>query len=392
MKKLLTTIISITILMSIMISPASAELKDGYIDHGSYRDEFKYEDIGDFRYIYRYGGSILEVLYKKRSSKQEIKRIEFPAEHNGKQVDVIGFTNDNHDENLKVNTIFIPKTIDVFSISCVYDPFDDESGERLVSVKNIEVDKDNPYLCSKDGVLYSKDMKILYLYPNRNNMTVYKMPNTIEDTFYYRYLFKRNNLRKVYLSDNLKKIDLSSLQNCKNLEYVYIGTNTKEIGESAFCSDEKLKTVKIKSKKLKTIGESSFNGCSSLKNINIPSTLKIIEGSAFRDCKSLKKIKLPKNLKKIGSFAFMDCKKLSKVIISNTNKAPEIKNKVYCYYNYKKNKKVYQKTFSGTKKGIKFHVKNKKVAKSLKKQLKGSGVKNAKILIGKKVVYQNING
>ena len=46
--------------------------------------------------------------------------------------------------------------------------------------------------------------------------------------------------------------------------------------------------------------------------------------------------------------------------------------------------------FENTKKGIKFYVKNKKVAKSLKKQLKGSGVRNAKILIGKKVVYKNV--
>ena len=48
--------------------------------------------------------------------------------------------------------------------------------------------------------------------------------------------------------------------------------------------------------------------------------------------------------------------------------------------------------FKNTKKGIKFVVKNKRVAKSLKKKLKGTGVRNAKILIGKKVVYQNING
>ncbi len=50
--------------------------------------------------------------------------------------------------------------------------------------------------------------------------------------------------------------------------------------------------------------------------------------------------------------------------------------------------------FQNTKKGIKFVVKNKKVAKHLKKELKNkkSRVRNAKILVGKKVVYKNING
>ncbi len=383
MKKLLTTIISITILMSIMISPASAELKDGYIDHGSYRDEFKYEDIGDFRYIYRYGGSILEVLYKKRSSKQEIKRIEFPAEHNGRQVDEIGFTTYEDDDkvrNLKVNTIFIPKTFKIslqittleFHIRCVDDP-EYDGDERLVSVRNIEVDKDNPFLCSKDGILYSKDMKIMCFFPDRNNVTVYRMPNTIEncwDTFY-----KRNRLKKIYFSDNLK-IMRCIASNCKNLEYVYIGKNTKEMGPESFSYDNKLKTVKIKSNKLKTIGYGVFLGCTSLKKINIPSTVKTIGMAAFRVCKSLKKVQLSKNLKKIGDSAFRSCKSLSKVTINNKNNTP----------------KIGKNTFKNTKKGIKFYVKNKKVANSLKKQLKGSGVKNAKILIGKKVVYKNIKG
>ena len=273
MKKLLTTIISITILMSIMINPASAELKDGYIDYGSYRDEFKYEDIGDFKYIYRYEGKSLEVLYKKRSSKQEIKRIEFPAEHNGKQVNYIGFLGFDYDskvKNLKVNTIFIPKTIDRLSIQCVSNPIFYESPYRLISLRKIEVDKDNPYLCSKDGVLYSKDMKILHLYPDRNKMTVYKMPNTLE--YCYDSLYKRNRLKKIYFSDSLKRVPSAS--QCKNLEYAYIGKNTTVIDRGAFRGNKKLTTVKIKSKVLKGINDIAFYKCTALKKINIPSSAK----------------------------------------------------------------------------------------------------------------------
>ena len=48
--------------------------------------------------------------------------------------------------------------------------------------------------------------------------------------------------------------------------------------------------------------------------------------------------------------------------------------------------------FKNTKDGIQFIVKNQTIADQLKEQLNGSGVKNVKILIGKKVVYQNING
>lgn len=96
-------------------------------------------------------------------------------------------------KNLKVNTIFIPKTIDRLPIHCVDNPDFDEP-LRLISLRNIEVDKDNPYLCSKDGILYSKNMKEMKLYPDRNNMTEYKMPSSVEEAY---DLKKRNNIRKL---------------------------------------------------------------------------------------------------------------------------------------------------------------------------------------------------
>ena len=387
MKKIISIIISITILMLIAVSPVSAELKTGYREYGDTKYSYKYEDIGNFRYIYNNDGILQKVLFNKRNSKKEIARIEFPVEYNGKQVNEIGFTDfedDPKSNNLKVNTIFIPETIKVFMISCVGN-FENDSGERFISLRNIEVDKDNPYLCSKDGVLYSKDLKTIHLYPNRNSMTVYKMPNSVEEYTGSPLFHKRNNIKKLYLSNNLKSLGYSFAANCKNLEYVSIGANTQEIDTEAFWGNDKLKTVNIKSQKLKAIGDVAFNACLSLKKINLPSKVKTIGEGAFWGCKSLKKITLPKNLKSIGFSAFADCKKLSKVIINNKKKAPKILKD-----SYNSETGVYKKAFKNTKKGIKFYVKNKKVAKSLKKQLKGSGVRNAKILIGKKVVYKNV--
>lgn len=60
--------------------------------------------------------------------------------------------------------------------------------------------------------------------------------------------------------------------------------------KEAFWGNDKLKVVKIKSKKLKSIGDVAFNACLSLKKINIPSTVKTIGEGAFWGCKSLKKI------------------------------------------------------------------------------------------------------
>ena len=420
MKKIVTIILSTILSMSALINPVSAELSTTI------------EEKGDF--LYTYDGASVEAKYKKRNSKQEILRIEFPEKNNGKDVSKIGFTNFDDDikaENLKVNTIYVPKYVRNVCIESVDYPELSDYIERFISLRKIEVDKNNPYLCSKDGVLYSKDMKIIHLYPNRNSMTMYKMPNSVEDYTGSPLLTQRNNLKKLYLSDNLKRIGYYFAAKCKNLEYVYIGENIKEIGEEAFVDNLKLKKVKINSDKLKLIDKQAFSACTSLKKINLPSSVKNIETSAFWGCKSLNSIKLPKNLKKIGEAAFTncksiksitipkgikkiekttfagcsslkkvtilsniksigytafsDCKKLSKVVIKNKNKAPKIakiKGKPEPYSD--------ESAFSNTKKGIKFYVKNKKVAKSLKKQLKDSGVRNAKILVGKKVVYKNV--
>lgn len=81
MKKIISITISIIISMLIAVIPVSAELKTGYREYGDTKYSYKYEDIGDFRYIYNNDGVLLQVLFNKRSSEKEIDRIEFPVEY-----------------------------------------------------------------------------------------------------------------------------------------------------------------------------------------------------------------------------------------------------------------------------------------------------------------------
>ena len=91
--------------------------------------------------------------------------------------------------------------------------------------------------------------------------------------------------------------------------------------------------------------------------------------------KYIKKLIIGENVSKIATYSLGSFKNLN-IVIKNQRKAP----------------KVGHNAFYPDSKGIRFYVQNKKVAKDLKKKLKGSGIKKAKIIIGKKVVYQNING
>ncbi|MBR3895480.1 MAG: leucine-rich repeat protein [Bacteroidaceae bacterium] len=65
------------------------------------------------------------------------------------------------------------------------------------------------------------------------------------------------------------------------------------------------------------IGDSVFSGCTSLSSVKIPNGLKIVGESAFRSCSSLTDISFPETLEVIGNSAFYECKNLRSVDVGN---------------------------------------------------------------------------
>ena len=96
-----------------------------------------------------------------------------------------------------------------------------------------------------------------------------------------------------------------------------------------------LKNIEIPNT-IKTIGSHAFYRCYELKNIIVPDSVKAIEKGAFEECRNLESIKLPDTLESLGESIFADCKKLvsvnipskinslSKRIFHNCKKLPAI--------------------------------------------------------------------
>lgn len=143
----------------------------------------------------------------------------------------------------------------------MYNPFYGTTADRLIipstlktiwdgsmssaSFKEFVVSEDNPWFCSVDGVLFSKDKKRLIAYPQGRADLHYDVP-----------------------------------------------AGTEIIGRSAFLNCESLQTVSFPLS-LKAIEQSAFYACGHLNSLSIPLTVTHIGSYAFSDCVSLQRVSLP---------------------------------------------------------------------------------------------------
>lgn len=85
-------------------------------------------------------------------------------------------------------------------------------------LKSIDVDKENQTYSSIDGVLYSKDHKILYAYPNMHG-SVYEVPEGVETI--EKFAFKDcDNIELLMLPSTLKLIKLNAFYRATSLKKV----------------------------------------------------------------------------------------------------------------------------------------------------------------------------
>lgn len=84
------------------------------------------------------------------------------------------------------------------------------------------------------------------------------------------------------------------------------------ISDYAFSECSSLKAVEIPSS-VTEIGKSAFSECHSLEAVKIPSSVTVIDSYAFNGCSSLKAVEIPSSVTEIGSGAFASCISLSDV-------------------------------------------------------------------------------
>jgi len=175
-----------------------------------------------------------------------------------------------------------------------------------------------------DGVLYIGNSLIAA------NTTVAKKYTVKEGTTCIASgaFFRNGSIESIKLPKSLKAIDDIAFEYCVNLKSVTVGGNIEYVGasvfrETKFISDAKnwendalyigkcLIRVKntaqgtfVVKEGTKAIAERAFYGCTQLKEVRLPDTLKELPTQLFSDCSALEKIDIPQSVTHIGAATF----------------------------------------------------------------------------------------
>ena len=114
----------------------------------------------------------------------------------------------------------------------------------------------------------------------------------------------------------------TSLENGGNtiiIPSIHQGLPVRKIADGGFagCS-ELVKVMMVQNGQMMEIGEYAFEGCSALKNINIPEGVRTIQAYAFYGCTSLENIVLPSGLRYLWENAFTGCNQLKSITIADS--------------------------------------------------------------------------
>ncbi|AET68682.1 conserved repeat protein [Desulfosporosinus orientis DSM 765] len=117
-------------------------------------------------------------------------------------------------------------------------------------------------------------------------------------------------------------IGYKTFNECSNLTSVTIPSSVTSIGDQAFNECSSLTSVNIPSS-VTSIGSNAFSWCSSLTSVTIPSSVISIGEEAFSSS-SLTSVTIPSSVTSIGKYAFASCSSLISVTFSGPSSVTSI--------------------------------------------------------------------
>jgi hypothetical protein len=166
------------------------------------------------------------------------------------------------------------------------------------TLREIEVDPDNPAYCSDDGILYDKAMALLIKYPSAKEDTAFVIPASVSALATHCF-GDAKSLASVWLPNSIYIIPNYAFSGCSDLAHVNATTDGNILPSS-----------------VRMIGSNAFEGCISLTQLEMPEELVYIEEEAFAGS-GLRTFTVNPFLKYIGAGAFAYCTNLERFYDGN---------------------------------------------------------------------------
>lgn len=209
-------------------------------------------------------------------------------------------------ERTSVKRVSIPKTVDVI---------EGEAFFLTMQLQKFDVDPSNKMFRSIDGVLYSRDTRVLIRYPQGRTNPAYYIEDDV--TSIGKKAFScATKLESITFDGKLKDIEENAFEYCTGIENIMLPRSVETIGERAFQYCEKLKSAMLP-QGIVTIGDCAFLSCKLLKTISIPKSVTTIGNMAFAGCESLSTVVIQENVNFIGDRAFDGCDNLEITVVGN---------------------------------------------------------------------------
>lgn len=148
------------------------------------------------------------------------------------------------------------------------------------SLVAIEVDEENPYCASLDGVLYNKDITKIIKFPKGLDMKTYELPASVKEVDsasfsdqedYFDELWEN---KEMYVDDCLLEYDYQGKGN------VVVKTGTRVIGADAFWAENEIWGISLP-EDTRIIGSYAFSCMNMLQAIYIPESVTYMGDNVF---------------------------------------------------------------------------------------------------------------
>ncbi|MFA6867380.1 MAG: leucine-rich repeat protein, partial [Clostridia bacterium] len=178
-------------------------------------------------------------------------------------------------------------------------------------IKEITLDKNNPYLSVVDNVLYNKNETTLIYCPRENQSTTLEISESVTEICNLAFI-NNSNLEVIALPENLEKFGVNVFKNCNKLNQVTLPSKLDSIKYGTFENCVCLKEITIPDG-VKEIYANAFNNCSCLTDVVLSDSVRYIYEDAFANCIALININLNENIRTSSSFS--NCKSIKKMVL-----------------------------------------------------------------------------